>query len=171
MDVLTQFYNFPSTQESRFVFVGSYAFLDAANLSPAQFLANIGGYAAAYSWGIVAPGSSPTVAAGGAGNLTGTYYYAVTFTSFYTNSESSPCAFTSGIALSSQQANLSGIPVSSDPQVNGVNIYRFGGTIGGTPLLVGSVANGTTTYTDNLADNAVTGQQLILRQDPVQYRL
>ena len=166
-------YSSPATTESRFVFAQNQVYYDGLAVAGGKFIC-LGQFSVSsspygvFNWGITAPGSSPTAAAGGAGNLTGTYYYAVTFTSSFTpNGESSPCAFTTGLALSAQQASLTAIPTSGDAQVNGRNIYRFGGTIGGTPLLVGSIAdNSTTTFTDNLADSAVTGQQLILRQDP-----
>lgn len=57
------------------------------------------------------------------------------------------------------------IPTSSDTQVTTVNIYRIGGSQSQFQF-VGSVANGTSTYTDTLADNAITGQNLVQFRDP-----
>ncbi len=163
-------------QDSKFVFAGSYVFLDCPVVNP-QFIANPGGNLTpynAYNWGIVGPSSSiggqAVIGGVGTGNLTGQYNYACTFVnnSFATPVESSPSPFSSiFITANSQNIGLSGIPTSTDPQVTARNIYRIGGTIGGTSLLVGTINdNTTTTYTDSLPDNSVTGQQMILRQDP-----
>lgn len=74
-----------------------------------------------------------------------------------------PTNFAGGVV--NNAFSLTGIPVSGDAQVTTVNIYRIGGTQSQFQL-VGSVANGTTTYTDTLADNAITGQNLVQFRDP-----
>ncbi|MDE2098162.1 MAG: hypothetical protein KGL39_12985 [Patescibacteria group bacterium] len=116
-------------------------------------------------WGIVAPGA-PTVATGGAGNLNGTYHYIVTY--FNAFQESSGGTVSAAVSPSNQSVSLSAIPVSTDPQVTGRNIYRFGGTMQNTQLVGTITDNTTTTFTDNLADTSVTGQTLVQYRDPPQ---
>jgi hypothetical protein len=170
----TAFEASPTTNiyDSGIVFAGLFVFADCSLLQP-QFLSPTTGLGpflgvTTYNWGIAAPITAPTVATGAAGLLIGVYYYTITYenSSISPVSESGSSPFSLPVTAASQQINLSAIPVSTDPQVNFKNIYRFGGTIGGTALLIGTIANITTTYTDNLADSAVTGQQLIVRQDP-----
>lgn len=164
---------FATPYESKWVFAGKYVFPDCPMTRP-QFVASIdlsGPYAGtqAYDWGIAAPSTACTAAAGASGSLNGTYYYAVTFinTLLSPNAESGTSPFSAPVTVTNTEVNLTSIPVSTDPQVGGRNIYRFGGTIGGTPLLVGTIAdNVTTTFSDATADSVVTGQQLILTQDP-----
>jgi hypothetical protein len=68
----------------------------------------------------------------------------------------------SGLVLG-QQAVLT-VQTCEDPQCTTVNLYRIGGTLGQW-LYVGSVANGSSTITDNLPDASVTGQALIFNRD------
>jgi hypothetical protein len=118
-----------------------------------------------YNWGVNAPTTAPTLnTLIASGNLNGTYYYACTFLSNLTALESSASPFSAAITANGQQVTIN-LPTSSDSQTGWVNIYRFGGTLGGIPLYVASVTNGTSTYTDNTADSALTGSQLILRND------
>lgn len=63
------------------------------------------------------------------------------------------------------QADLSNIPQPTDPQVTTINLYRIGGSLGQWRLIA-ALAPGTTTYTDNTADNAVLGQSLTIFRDP-----
>jgi hypothetical protein len=169
-----------TSHSSRFVYAGSYAFTDSGvnMLGEANLITltnNVFVPVSASLWGIIGPTTAPTVGTSAGGNLTGTYYYAVTYVGqnlgAYTSvvvavPESSPTPFSAAVTGTNVQINVTNIPVSSDPQVVNKNIYRMGGTIGGTPLLVGTVANAVTAYTDNLADSAVTGYQLVLRRDP-----
>jgi hypothetical protein len=116
-------------------------------------------------WGIVPP-SAATVAAGSSGSLNGTYFYIITF--FNAFQESSAGTTSASVVVTNQEVNLSAIPTSSDPQVTGRNIYRFGGTMQ-TIQLVGTITdNTTTTFTDNVADVNVTGQDLVEFRDPPQ---
>lgn len=115
------------------------------------------------NWQIAAPGSPVTFGADTAGVLIGTYFYFVTF--YNANQESSPSPISAAHTVSSKTINLTAIPTSSDSQTVGRNIYRFGGTMQDI-LLVGSIAdNTTTTFADNTADTAITGQALILHRD------
>jgi hypothetical protein len=158
--------------DSGIVFAGIFVFPDCPVLQP-QFMAPTTGLGpflgvTVYNWGVAAPLTAPTVATGAAGTLIGVYYYTITFqnNNISPPSESGSGPFSVPVTATSQQIVLTAIPVSTDPQVTVKNIYRFGGTIGGTALLVGTITNATTTFTDNLADSLVTGQQLIIRQDP-----
>ena len=60
---------------------------------------------------------------------------------------------------------LTGIPQPLDPQITAINLYRIGGSLGQWRLIA-TLTPGTTTYTDNLADSAVTGQSLTIFRDP-----
>ncbi len=105
--------------------------------------------------GIQAPSSAPILAAGAAGNLNGTYKYAVTFYrggNYPCESNPSPLV---EITVSNQQVDLSNIPTSSDPQVTARRIYRTTAN-GGTLYLVAEINdNTTTTYTDNATDESL----------------
>jgi hypothetical protein len=165
--------------DSNWVFAGSFVFLDCPIVQPkylTPFVADDPNFGVvAYNWGIAAPITAPigtALAVPFAMDSPATYYYAVTFvnTRLSPNSESSSSPFSAAVfipGIFGGSVQLSAIPVSPDPQVNQRDIYRFGGTIGGTPLLIGVITdNTTTTFLDNLNDRNVTGQQLILRQDP-----
>lgn len=107
------------------------------------------------------------------GNLVGTYYYLVTYANGFQESSASPpslgTTFTNVFAV----AEVSGpalitLPISSDPQVTGRNIYRFGGT-NSEIQLVGTVNDNTTTgFVDNTPDASVVGQTLVQHRDPPQ---
>jgi hypothetical protein len=106
---------------------------------------------------IAGPGASvPTVAAGGAGNLSGEYRYKVTFAILGSGSivltESPFSDATSPITVDSKTVNLSSIPVSATTGVNARRIYRT--TNGGVDyfLLTTISDNSTTTFADNLTD-------------------
>lgn len=113
--------------------------------------------------GIDAPTAAPTVAAGAAGNLSGKYQWRVTFES--ATHESSPGPVSSQLTLTGQQADLTGVPTSTDTQVTKRNIYRIGGTVPEWRF-VGSINdNSTTTFTDNIADVNL-GETLGFDRDP-----
>jgi hypothetical protein len=105
---------------------------------------------------IAGPGASvPTLASGGAGVLTGEYRYLVTFairngTTVLTESPFSSIA--GPITLSSNDVDLTSIPVSGTSGVNARRIYRT--TNGGAEffLLTTIADNSTTAYTDNASD-------------------
>lgn len=113
--------------------------------------------------GITAPATAPSVAAGGAGNLSGKYQWRVTFES--ATHESSPGPVSTQLTLTGQSASLSSVPTSTDTQVIRRNIYRIGGTVPEWRF-VGSIDdNTTTTFTDNVADTAL-GDTLGFDRDP-----
>lgn len=105
---------------------------------------------------ISGPGSSvPTLASGGAGVLTGEYRYKVTYAirSGTTVLTESPFSDIAGpITLSSNDVDLTSIPLSGTTGVNARRIYRT--TNGGAEffLLTTIADNTTTTYTDNASD-------------------
>jgi hypothetical protein len=101
----------------------------------------------------VAAPAAPTVAINAvAGNLTGAYYYSISFVT--ASGETETGALSASVSPSAQQINLSAIPTSPDARVTSRNIYRT--TSGGSYFLMQLLAtianNTTTTYTDNLAD-------------------
>lgn len=116
------------------------------------------------NWGITAPTVAPTLTVDGASLMVGTYYYNVTFEGG--GLESSAGTFSLPLTVTDTGIILSGIPVSTDPQVTTVNIYRNGGALGQW-LFVASIPNGTTTYTDTTSDAALSADlPETLRRDP-----
>lgn len=88
-----------------------------------------------------------------AGNLNGSYYYAVTFVT--ATGETETGSSTDVIAPSSQQVDLTEIPVSADTRVTKRRIYRTAAADADPVLkkLVYEIPDNTTTvYTDNVAD-------------------
>ena len=120
----------------------------------------------ATNWGIVAPSTNPAAAVGAAGALTGTYQYKVTFTNTTTGTRSNGNPTAASVTVTSQQVNLSAIPVSSDAQVDAREIWRTSGG-GATFFLLTTIAdNSTTTLTDNTVDDDLTGTELPTDNDP-----
>lgn len=107
---------------------------------------------------IAAPVSNLSSAAGAAGALTGTYYYTAVFVTAAGLTSAPWPGTATGVVLSSQRANLTSIPVSSDPRVVARWIYRSPATPVDPKDLRFVAAindNTTTTYTDNLADGSL----------------
>ncbi|MFA4890584.1 MAG: tail fiber domain-containing protein [Candidatus Paceibacterota bacterium] len=104
--------------------------------------------------GQVAAPSAPTVAVGGAGVLTGNYYYRISFVTVLGETETILESVV--VAPVNQQVNLTNIPVSADSAVIARKIYRNAASGIETLLklrLVTTINNNTTTtYTDNIAD-------------------
>lgn len=106
-----------------------------------------------------APLTAPSVANGGAGSLTGTYRYRVSFviTSgdvVYAESGLSPIS--EAIVMTADHVDLSAIPLSTDTGVNGRRIYRTAAD-GEDYFLVATIANNTaTTYSDNNTDEEIS---------------
>ena len=107
-----------------------------------------------YTVGIEAPTSAPTYTTG-AGNLTGTYRYCYTYYNSADGTESEPSPYTGDIVLSSNNVTLTFIS-STNAQTDSIRIYRIGGNIS-VMSLVDTIPNTTTSYTDNIADNAIDG--------------
>lgn len=87
-------------------------------------------------WGITAPTTAPTAAAGPAGSLSGAYRAVVTFVRKVGDNvahESNPSPASNSVTLASQQLQLDAIPETADPQVTHRRVYRT--TAGGTQFL------------------------------------
>ena len=112
-------------------------------------------------WGINAPGLNPSLAAGAAGALNGTYKYRVTFKNTVTGTRSNPSPDDIEITVANLQVNLSNIPISSDAQVNAREIFRT--AAGGAILFkVDQINDNTTTvFTDNVADGDLQPIELL----------
>lgn len=101
------------------------------------------------------PANFPSVAAGGAGSITGTYRWRYTFAvtegeRVLAESEMSPAS--SELALTSNQATV-GIATSTDTAVNARRIYRTSAGPGDVYYLVAQVSNNSaTSFTDTLTD-------------------
>ena len=105
--------------------------------------------------GIDAPATVPTLADGGAGALSAADYYGVvTFYNTETGAESNPSEASTVLSLgASKQIAWSGIPVSTNGQVNARRLYRTLPDQQGVYFFVAEVGdNFTTTYTDNVTD-------------------
>jgi uncharacterized phage protein gp47/JayE len=90
--------------------------------------------------------TAPTVADGGAGNLSGTFEWAISFLT--TAGETLPGAVSNAITLSAREAALTNIPLGG-PGTTERRIYRSAN--GGPFLLVTTLLNNTaTTFTDNV---------------------
>ena len=113
-------------------------------------------------WGIAIPAQGTFAAAsGGAGILTGTYRYRVTFGAPAIGIESNPNPTDVTFTASSNDIDLSNIPVSADSQVAVRYLYRTVGN-GATFFLLTTINdNTTTTYTDNTADADLEPQELL----------
>jgi len=110
-----------------------------------------------------------------AGNLNGTYTYAITYYTVLGETESSGEV---SISVVNSQVNVN-LPISSDPLVIGRRVYRTIGTPFDTVIksLVVDIANNVaTSYTDNIADGSLgvslsrvntTGGQLFLNNERI----
>lgn len=110
------------------------------------------------------PAAGPSAAAGSVGNVNGTVQYLITFISQGGETTEGPAT---SITVADKQVNLSNIPLGpattqtpaiATNNVTGRNIYRTqnGGSM--FYLLAVLKDNVTTTFVDNLADSALTGQ-------------
>lgn len=100
-----------------------------------------------------APTAAPTVAAGAAGALTGTYYYVYTFYNSTTGWESSPSPISAVVSPSSKKVDISAMQTTCAKEgVDKKRIYRTI-TTGEPPYMrVAEITLATTTYTDDIAD-------------------
>ncbi len=108
-------------------------------------------------WGITAPTSAATLAAGAAGSLIGNYSLKYTYVRKVGDSvahESNPSDVSNTLALTNFQISATGLADSSDAQVTHKRLYRTVDT-GSDWLYDQEIAQGTTTATLSLADNAL----------------
>lgn len=116
----------------------------------------------AYEAGIVPPSTQPTITiTPGAGQVvSGTHTIALVFFSTVTGRESDPL-FTApfSVGASGSRIGLSNLPVSSDPKVTHLRIYRLAPGQPGykrvSAALEGEVANGVTTFNDDAITTAL----------------
>lgn len=108
------------------------------------------------NWGITTPGSGMGAADGVAGNLNGTYLYAVSFENTTTGTRSQKSVSLTATPTN-DKVDLSSIPTSSDSQVGRRVIWRT--IAGGASFFVVTTINdnSTTTYTDDLVDSTLSG--------------
>ena len=104
-------------------------------------------------FGIDAPATAPTLAAGAAGTPSGTYESRVTFVNGNTGAESSAGPTSSTVTVSSQKISFTSIPTSADTQVTKRNIYLRNTSTQANFYLAATIAdNSTTTLTYDQAD-------------------
>ena len=116
----------------------------------------------AYDAGIDAPTTIPAVAVGAVGGsvVSGTHFLAVRFYSSLTGRESDP-VFSATISVGQNNSTLSytNLPVSLDPKVDYLRIYRLApgqpGYKRASGSLFGEVANGVTVFTDTLTSTSL----------------
>lgn len=126
----------------------------------------------AYKLGIAETTGAPTTANDGIGNLTGNYFWAITYQNSKTGFESPLGAFTPQHAASSNKVDLGTISISTNPQVDKIRIWRKGGTLTNSWRLVTTLVNnpcvgGTTSYEDNTADSTLAvAEALATDTDP-----
>ena len=121
------------------------------------------------------PVADPTTAltlalAGVAGNVdVGAHFYYVTFYTIYGETAllTFPLVSVTTVA-GNQQVNITNIPVSTDPRVVGRKLYRTTANSFSyaNVKLLATIANNTqTTYTDNIADAALTGNNAYYKEN------
>jgi hypothetical protein len=113
-----------------------------------------------YRLGIVAPSTIVSPARNTAGNLSGTYTYVYTYYNSVTGIESQPCPISSNVSPSSESVLVQLFVASTDPQVDTIRVYRNGGALTDYTL-VGTKANDTSNYVDNIADIDVAGNHIL----------
>lgn len=108
------------------------------------------------NFGIAAPGTAPTLAAGAAGTPNGTYQCRVTFFNSSTGTESSAGPTSANQAVASQILAVSAIPTSADTQVTSRKIYIRNTVTQTNFYLAGTISdNVTTTFNFNAADSTL----------------
>lgn len=109
--------------------------------------------------GIKPPLIVPTAATGAPGVLNDTYTYVITYYNSSNGHESGPSFVSNEVTPALDTVDLTGLPVSPDPQVSHKRIYRVGGSLTDFSL-VASIPNANTSYNDNIADTAIPGNIL-----------
>jgi len=118
-------------------------------------------------WGITAPTSAPTLAAGAASSLSGVYKVKYTYARQSGDTvyhESNPSDASNTLTVTSTDISVTGLTDSTDPQVTHKRLYRTVNS-GSTYLFHGWVIAGTPTSTMGLADSAL-GAALEEDNDP-----
>lgn len=109
--------------------------------------------------GLEAPTGTPTAASGGAGNVEGEaiYYYTFVHEDGGVRAESNPSPASNTFSASSNSVSITGMDATApDARVN--KLYVYSARDGALARKVGSVALGTTTFTDNVSDETLSEQ-------------
>ena len=109
-----------------------------------------------FPWGVAAPATAPSVAAGSSGSLSGKYYYKVVFVDSK-GALSNPSPASASISITSKKVNLSSIPVgAAGTDVAKRQIFRTMANQTDYYYYVTVIEdNTTTTYTDDVLDTAL----------------
>lgn len=118
-----------------------------------------------YRWQNSAPTLAPTMSAGAAGGLNGTYYYRYTYRDSVRGKETSPSPPSAPITVTNQNITIGNLYNPTEPGVDQLLLYRIGGALASQWYLVATLQNAGT-YTDALPDANVTGGALVLHRDP-----
>jgi hypothetical protein len=116
-----------------------------------------------FRWGIVAPATAPTLAAGAAGLPNGTYRFRIAYRrtpvdAIDPGSVSSMGLISAPITVTNDAISLTAIPVSADPQVDARDVYV---EIGGQWYLAGIIPDNTTTiFTYDALDSTTVLSEL-----------
>lgn len=146
---------------------GGYVFFTLSSLNGVYASPSTGG--AAITVGCSPPGTTATVANGGAGLLDSTnlapYRYYITFVNS-NGAESNPSPISDGMTGSLFQTNLTNIPTGGGGAgIVSRKIYRQGGNVS-RPTFIHTIAdNVTTIYTDNIPDKNVGTVQMSFSRD------
>lgn len=110
------------------------------------------GQAGVWLAGITAPGTKPTVADGGTGNLSGIYRWYHTYYNSTSGWESDPSPISDELTLVSKKATISAFVASTEAGVDKINIYRNSDGVQ-QYFYVGQKTNDTNSFEDNIADD------------------
>ncbi len=127
----------------------------------------IDGAGAIRLWGMVAP-AAPAVASGGAGVLTGSYYYMVTWKNSNTAEYGARSPQSTKFVAAANQINVTKPSTAGiDPQVTDWVLWRNTAGQKSTFYKQGEYTIGTASTTDNVSDETIRGQEVFLAPDNV----
>lgn len=117
------------------------------------------------TWLPTAPAGACGAAAGAGTGLSGTYRWYFTYAT--DTEETNPTEASADVTLADQDADIT-LVASADARVNGIYVYREGGTLPGPVRVSAKLANANGTHTDSLSDEeaARTGIALEIDHDP-----
>ena len=151
-DVWTQLDgSMPDTEELRSLDIGQNKLYIGAtdSIGVRKYVRN---QSALWKAGITKPAAAITAADGGAGVLSGTYYWYWTYYNSLTGEESDPSPISGVLVVTDKQVTLSSFVASTDPQIDKIRIYRNPTGVS-TWYYVGQKTNDVNNFTDNVADN------------------
>jgi hypothetical protein len=117
-----------------------------------------------YKTGIQEPQAVPTIATSGAGPITGQIYYAGKYRSSKTGATSNPSPTAHSQFFTAASNNLLvTFTASTDPQVDLIDVYRFGDVLNYT--YVTTIQNSAPSFIDNLSAAAIANNPLMALDD------